>query len=137
MLAAAALPADRKRVRVYRPLPWLRGLLRRVSERAAAANAWVADAQRLLDTSLSAAPAGEAVGGGGEAVSGGGGHTSLSEALSLLSRGTALNMDDENMLRLSTACAAGKAVESAAVTAARRLAGLAPTEGVSPHGPLV
>ena len=135
MLAAAALPADRKRVRVYRPLPWLRGLLRRVSERAAAANAWVADAQRLLDTSLSAAPAGKAVGGGGEAVSGGGGHTSLSEALSLLSRGTALNMDDENMLRLSTACAAGKAVESAAVTAARRLAGLAPTEGVSPHGP--
>ena len=64
MLAAAALPADRKRVRVYRPLPWLRGLLRRVSERAAAANAWVADAQRLLDTSLSAAPAGKAVGGG-------------------------------------------------------------------------
>ena len=131
-------------MRVYRPLPWLRGLLRRVSERAAAANAWVADAQRLLDTSLSAAPAGkavggggEAVGGGGEAVSGGGGHTSLSEALSLLSRGTALNMDDENMLRLSTACAAGKAVESAAVTAARRLAGLARTEGVSPHGPRV
>ena len=47
--AAAALPASAKRLCVYRPVSWLRKLLKGVSARAEAASAWTATAQRILE----------------------------------------------------------------------------------------
>ena len=100
VMAAAALPSSAKTVLVYRTVPWLETLLERVESRSTAAAVWVAEAKRILE------PAG------------GSGGASLAEAQAAFSAGTALQMDDEHMLKLSGVCTQGASVASRSATLA-------------------
>ena len=101
-IAASELPISSKRLHVYRSVAWLESLLKRVSARAEAATAWVERAKALLepDTSTSRRP-------------------TLAEAQSALRKGTALQMDDEHMLKLSTLCTTGYALTAKAASLAQ------------------
>ena len=112
-----ALPASSKRLIVYRPLRWLRALLATVAKRAAAASAWVQHARHLLLLGPLATEGGEHGAGSVEAMAGQGtapAHAPwarLADAHACLAAGTALQMDDEHMLRLGAVVSAGAAVQ--------------------------
>ena len=111
--AAAALPAAAKRVRIFRPVAWMSKLHNRVRARSASAAEWIALARRTLNITApedygSAACDLNTDGSGVK-------HVQLGEAQRVLALGTALQMDDEHMLRLSTICTTGNAVSSRAI----------------------
>jgi hypothetical protein len=114
--AATALPASSKRLIVYRPLRWLRALLATVAKRAAAAAAWVVHARHILLLGPLATTGSEHGAGGVEAMAGQGtapAHAPwarLADAHACMAAGTALQMDDEHMLRLGAVVSAGAAV---------------------------
>ena len=118
--AATALPASSKRLIVYRPLRWLRALLATVAKRAAAANAWVEHARHILLLGPLATTGSEHGAGGVEAMDGQGtapAHAPwarLADAHACMAAGTALQMDDEHMLRLGAVVSAGAAVQARA-----------------------
>ena len=115
--AATALPASSKKLIVYRPLRWLRALLATVAKRAAAANAWVQHARHILLLGPLATEGGEHGAGSVGAMAGQGTApphapwARLADAHACMAAGTALQMDDEHMLRLGAVVSAGAAVQ--------------------------